>query len=86
MYCDRCKEGDVCFGEVAIVATDLWLETQNNKKPNNKIRNRCYKEATSLIHGFLGAGNRERLPTCVVDSIRQAYPDDNASYMGYKKY
>ena len=82
--CEGCKQGKVCVGEEAILATMLWLESVMEPKENNEVRKRCYREATLMIHHHLGQGNRKKLPDCVVDLVRKTYPDDEGVYMEFK--
>lgn len=77
--CEGCKQGEVCVGEEAILATMLLLESVINE-----VQKRCYREATLMIHHHLGQGNRKKLPDCVVDLVRKTYPDDEGVYMGFK--
>ena len=51
---------------------------------NNERRKLCYKKFTRAIHGSLGQGNRVRLPACVVEFVRNRYPDEDHAYMGFK--
>ena len=43
----------------------------------------AYRLYTSWIHGRLGNRVRVVIPACVVCAIRAAYPDDNATYVGF---
>ena len=39
---------------------------------------------SGLIEGYLGCGVRKQLPECVVDGIRETFPnEDGRGYMGY---
>ena len=57
-------------------------EGDREETENNQIRKQCYKVFMTLLHGSLGRGNRRELPRCIVDAIRDEYPDE--VYMGYK--
>ncbi|CAJ0925925.1 unnamed protein product [Ranitomeya imitator] len=49
-----------------------------------KLRKTAYRSFTAWIHGYLGAGNRRPIPSCVVHKVRFAFPDDDDEYMGFK--
>ena len=51
--------------------------------PNNVARKKLYGEASYLLEGPLGSGNRKPLPPCVVAGIRAYFPSPNNEYMGY---
>ena len=51
---------------------------------NSTIRKIGYRKWTNLNHGVLGYGNRKEPPECVKDGIREAYPDPNETYLGYR--
>ena len=52
-----------------------------------RIRKVGYKTFTMEKYGFLGQGNRVKVPDCVTFEIRKLYPEeDSDEYMGYKPY
>ena len=44
-----------------------------------------YKFASRYIKGWLGRGNRVRLPSCVVQLIQSQFPSDDGLYVGFKE-
>ena len=46
-------------------------------------RKYCYRIFVTMRHGYLGQGNRVRIPTCVQNGIRRRFPDIDGTYMGY---
>ena len=48
-------------------------------------RKAAYRQYTLWKYGTLGRGNRQILPSCVVATIRQAYPAPNGNYMGFRR-
>ena len=48
-------------------------------------RKAAYRQYTLWKYGKLGRGNRKILPSCVVTTIRQAYPAPNGNYMGFRR-
>jgi hypothetical protein len=74
----------VNFDEQLQLATD----SVNNERrlPNNDLRKFLYgKFFVALDFGALEAGERKKLPNCAVAKIRQIYPDDTGTYMGFKE-
>ena len=47
-------------------------------------RKAAYRQYTLWKYGKLGRGNRKLLPSCVVTTIRQAYPAPESNYMGFR--
>jgi len=47
-------------------------------------RKATYWQYTLWKYGKLGRGNRKLLPSCVVTTIRQAYPAPDGNYMGFR--
>jgi hypothetical protein len=43
-----------------------------------------YKQMTFALHGHLGKGQRRELPCCVVDGIREMWPEEDRKYTGYR--
>ncbi len=92
IYCKVCNE-EPCFCyqfQDQVIAACEFMEFErgsDNASPpmtNNERRKLCYREFTRAIHGSLGVGNRVQLPACVVQFVRDKYPDENNSYMGFK--
>ncbi|KAL4148699.1 hypothetical protein QTP88_002869 [Uroleucon formosanum] len=78
-----------------ITRHNLILKTKNriNKKklgqhhPENKTwRFICYKQYMSWVNSWIamGRGYRVVLPACVVQKIREEYPEPNGIYVGFK--
>jgi hypothetical protein len=56
------------------------------RKPNNELRKFLYKKIfVCLDFGVIEKGERKRLPNCAVAKIRQIYPSESGSYMGFKE-
>jgi hypothetical protein len=85
MSCERCDNEDECFAIEAIRSAKDWSENEPFEVKNNKLRKRAYREATLLIHQYLGRGRRMKLPDCIVEAIRQEFPDEEKNYMGFKE-
>ena len=85
MVCERCENEDECFAVGAIRSAKDWADNEDSKATNNMMRKRAYREATLLIHQYLGRGKRIKLPKCIVDAVRKEFPDKENNYMGFKE-
>ncbi len=52
--------------------------------PNHLIRKAMYQFYIYMKYGNLGKGNRIPIEQCVVDNIREQWPEPDGDYMGYK--
>jgi hypothetical protein len=70
-------------------------KTKSNKKknslaatelPNNSWRYLAYKQFVLWVNAnvALGSGNRVVIPSCVVNKIRENFPDPTSTYTGYR--
>ena len=64
-----------CFSTLSM--NDLDLSNRMNRK-------KCYRVFIAMKYGYLGNGNRKKIPKCVLNGIRMHYPDSNEDYMGHK--
>ncbi|KAM4030100.1 uncharacterized protein ACNLHF_021986 [Anomaloglossus baeobatrachus] len=62
----------------------LTIGPSTTKEQNRKSRKTSYRSFTAWIHGPLGRGNRRPISSCVVNKVREAFPDADDSYMGFK--
>ena len=51
---------------------------------NSQKRYYAYCAYAALKWGYLGKDNRRRIPECVQNAVRGAYPDPNGNYVGFK--
>ena len=89
-HCFACSE-EVClwdqYAEDVINEVESWASYEGalqDSEPffsNSSMRKRCYRVFTVMHHGYLGKGNRLRIPECVKEGIRNSYPD--LTYMGH---
>ena len=74
----------------------LWEQNQEKVRLDNNIlkptatnkqkRFCCYKQFAYIIHGHLSKGDRQQLPKCVLDGIRESWPEDSEDkYTGFKE-
>lgn len=85
--CNLCDSDPCTWTDICEEVVD-HVEGQRNtvQDQNNLLRKYGYQKAVEILYGVLGRGNRVQLPKCVVNGIRNKYPDDNGEYMGYKDY
>ena len=50
-----------------------------------ELRKAAYRQFTLWKYGRFGRGNRRVIPACVVKTVRQHFPSQDNTYMGYKK-
>ncbi|XP_040186552.1 P2X purinoceptor 7-like [Rana temporaria] len=51
---------------------------------NRRLRKTAYRSFIAWIYGYLGKGNRRVIPSCAVKTIREVFPDPNATYVGFQ--
>ena len=44
----------------------------------------AYRQFTNWTYSFLGKGNRRVVPACVVNAVRQQFPEADNVYTGFK--
>jgi hypothetical protein len=84
--CIDCEEFPCLWdaNQPAMVAFDE-AENDDAKQPNQR-RHGIYRQMALIINdGPSGRGNRLKLPQCVVDGVRNLFPDPGAFYTGHKE-
>ena len=81
--CDWIVWGDEILSEVQL------MYEEDPQKGQGEVENRCIRKSAYRYyiyakHGFLGKGNRIRIPTCVLDRIREKWPEADGNYTGYR--
>ena len=60
-------------------------KSTGNTITNNLCRKFCYRQFSQIVDGFLGQGNRKKLPACIEKNVRRVFPNENgAQYMGFR--
>ena len=61
-------------------------DKRNDREDNSTraFRKAAYRQFILVCHGYLGKGNRQVCPSCVVLKIRERYPSVTGVYMGYR--
>ena len=72
------------YGDSIVEAGDQALEL-HKKGGSNLVRKKMYSTYTYIKYGHLGRGERIRIPSCVLDKIREHWPDVSGKYMGHKE-
>lgn len=87
-YCAECECEPCVWKEnkqIVLHGINDWL-TMNNLRDeiaNNTKRKKCYHTFGNIINGPMGRGNRAPLPDCVIQGVRESFPDK--IFMGYKE-
>ena len=87
--CDICGgtpcDWDVYGEEVLEDIKKMYLEDEEEASnvDNRTIRKSAYKLFVYSKYGHLGKGNRIRIASCVVDRIREKWPEQDGNYTGY---
>ena len=85
--CECCKRTPCCLEEMA----ELLADEGDKIKSRSSIQNNCicyylYCSAVHLYFGFLGWGDRKKLPICMVKFILNLYPKGyNEDYTDFVK-
>ena len=53
---------------------------------NRKKQNFLYVKASKKLMGTLGYRNHKRLPECIVNLVRDLFPDENNNYVGFQQH
>ena len=73
----------IVYGEEAVQDIEKEYSSELDTIDNRTLRHSTYKLFIYSKYGFLGKGNRIKIAPCVVDHIRQKWPDPNGEYTGY---
>ncbi|OCT64719.1 P2X purinoceptor 7 [Xenopus laevis] len=60
-----------------------YTMAQYNRDRKRILRKASYRAFTTWAHGHLGPGNRIPIPSCIVNMVRNKFPDDNQRYTGF---
>lgn len=52
---------------------------------HSSYRFQAYRSYINFTHGYLGRKHRRVIPSCIVNYIRQQWPDPEGSYVGFKE-
>ncbi|XP_056382533.1 kelch repeat and BTB domain-containing protein 4 isoform X3 [Hyla sarda] len=63
---------------------DLSRKKRNENYDNRKYRWVAYKSFAAMIYAYFQNGDHVSVPSCVVNRIRDSYPDPKGSYTGFK--
>ena len=77
-----------------VTVRHLWMEQQRyfgltgdallfGNMTNKNYRYHAYRSYVKYIYGLLGRYNRKVIPSCVINYIRNKWPDPEGSYIGF---
>ena len=77
----------ILYGNEIISEVELMYE-EDPQKGQGDVENRCIRKSAYQYYiyekyGFLGKGNRIRIPSCVLDRIQEKWPEPGGSYAGH---
>lgn len=82
-YCEVCGQTPSAFAPCGLDVFKLGRKQYKPSVVSNKlIRKACYKDFVYFKYG-LGKGNRIEIPGCVLEHIRNQWPDASDDYMGH---
>jgi hypothetical protein len=82
----RCDCGDIpCVWEANVESMRHFAEARNDEEATlNQQRPSLYRQMALIINdGPSGRGNRVKLPSCVVSSVRELFSDPASVYTGH---
>jgi hypothetical protein len=66
--------------------TEIGETHEEMGKSNNEIRFALYGYMSKALYGYLGKGNRRKLPGCVIREVHDSYPEkDGETYTGFRE-
>lgn len=71
-------------GQEDISATSRPVEGLPTAENHAKMRKTTYASYVRCRYGFIGQGNRVKLPSCVVREIRRIWRDADEDYIGFR--
>ena len=97
-----CRRRDSCitdleaFETIALIFTVYVLSVvilnrceitaDNPEYTPRSYRKAAYREFIVWQNGYLGLGNRQSIPVCVVWAIRYRFPKPSGAYLGFREY
>ena len=88
-YCDLEPCVFKQFMEQVLSDIEIWemgVGEQHSIR-NSQKRKRCYRIFSQYINGHLGKGVQVELPSCVVENVRESFPNEHVDekYLGFKE-
>ena len=79
-YCSICESDPCIISELDDMLNEILIEYRDTKT-NREIRYCMYTDSIRYIHGYLGKGNRKKVPKCLEKRIHSLAPDEE--YTGF---
>ncbi|XP_075693923.1 kelch repeat and BTB domain-containing protein 4 isoform X2 [Rhinoderma darwinii] len=74
------RENLVCL---LMFSTD-FTQRKFDHNPHRHLRMAAYRSFSNTIYGFLGKRHKFPIPSCVINKIRDTFPDPERRYTGFK--
>ena len=84
--CSICQQNPCVVVEHLSYIHEIAMHLRNKGESNRAIRYQLYRRLSNKLHGPLGRGNRVPLPDCLVDFVRENFPNENTAeqYVGFR--
>ena len=84
--CKYCLRMPCAFRQEYDTLMEIGASMEADNRSNTEIRFALYAHMSHAYFGRLGAGNRKKLPACIVGDIHDAYPAEaGTEYVGFKE-
>ena len=83
--CVWCEKKPCVLKQEKDSLAEIAVYGQSTGADMKEIRFRMYRHVTQVIHGYLGRGERRRLPKCCEEGIKDMFSDEGEEHVGYKE-
>jgi hypothetical protein len=82
--CSDCGYSPCVFLQEYETITAICDEHDESECTNNQMRFKLYRYMTRILFGYLGKGERRKLPPCVIREIHDHFPKSHdEEYVGF---
>ena len=84
--CGVCQQNPCVIVDNLPYLHELVTHMKNKGETNRAIRYQLYRRLSNKLHGPLGRGHRVQLPDCLVQFVRDNFPNENPEekYVGFQ--
>ncbi|XP_069812026.1 uncharacterized protein [Dendropsophus ebraccatus] len=79
---------ETCLNKAQLTICEMYRcfgNTHTAPMENRNFRKAAYRMFTMWVHGYLGPKKRRPIPACAVNKVRQAFPEENQEYVGFRQ-